>query len=159
MNLVRDPLQLLRDYRQGPALLRQAVNGMDAGSLRARPIAGKMSCLEVLCHIVDSDQFMCDRMKRTVATDRPVLMGIESASYPGPLRYHERDPELDLRLLEVQREQTAADVERMPAEVWNRTAEHSENGEQTLLEIFDHAVDHLESHLVAIEEKRSALGL
>jgi len=154
-----DPRQLLLDYRQGPALLREAVAGMDAESLRARPIAGKMSSLEVLCHIVDSDQFMCDRIKRTIATNEPVLMGIESADYPVPLRYHDRDPELDLRLLEVQRAQLAADLDRLPAEAWARTAIHSENGAQTLLEIFDHAVDHLESHVVAIAEKRRVLGL
>jgi hypothetical protein len=47
----------------------------------------------------------------------------------------------------------------MPGEVWERTAALSENGTQTLLEIFDHAVDHLESHLIAIAEKRQALGL
>ncbi len=159
MSSARYSKQLLRDYRQGPAMLREAVAGMDAESLRARPIAGKMSTLEVLCHIVDSDQFMCDRIKRTVATDRPVLMGVESADYPLPLRYHDRDPELDLCLLEAQREQMAADLERQPAEVWDRVATHSENGEQTLLEILDHAVDHLESHLVAIAEKRKALGV
>ncbi len=155
----RDAQQLLRDYRHGPALLREAVAGMDAAALRERPIPGKMSSLEVLCHIVDSDQFMCDRIKRTIATDGPVLIGIESASYPSPLRYHDRDLGLDLRLLEVQREQMAADLERLSQEAWQRMATHSENGEQTLLEIFDHAVDHLESHVITIAEKRRALGL
>ena len=105
------PAELLEAYREGPAVLREAVAGLDAEALRARPIAGKMSSLEVLCHIVDSDQFMCDRMKRTIATSRPLLVGIESADYPGPLGYLERDPELDLRLLEVQREQLAADLD------------------------------------------------
>jgi len=159
MSSVRNAQQLLLDYRQGPALLREAVAGMDADSLRARPIAGKMSSLEVLCHIVDSDQFMCDRIKRTIATDEPVLMGVESAVYPLPLSYHDRDPELDLRLLELQRTQLAADLDRLPAEAWTRSAMHSENGRQTLLEIFDHAVDHLESHVAAIAEKRRVLGV
>lgn len=159
MSQGRDPQQLLRDYRQGPALLRDGVAGMDAASLRARPVPGKMSSLEVLCHIVDSDQFMCDRIKRTVAMVRPVLMGVESADYLSPLRYQDRDPELDLRLLEVQREQMAADLERVPPEAWDRVAMHSENGEQSLLEVFDHAVDHLESHVAAIAEKRRVLGL
>ena len=90
-------------YRRGAAVLRDAVEGMDASSLRARPMAGKMSSLEVLSHIVDSDQFMCDRIKRTIATDRPLLIGVESADYPGPLAYHDREPELDLQLLAAQR--------------------------------------------------------
>jgi hypothetical protein len=155
----RTPAELLAAYREGPELLRGSVAGMDAAALRARPIAGKMSSLEVLCHIVDSDQFMCDRIKRTIATDRPLLMGAESSSYPGPLRYHERDAELDIKLLAVQRQQMAADLDRLEEDAWSRTAVHSENGTQTLLEIFDHAVDHLESHVATILEKRRALGL
>jgi hypothetical protein len=153
------PAELIAAYRKGPSMLRKAVQGMDAESLRARPIAGKMSSLEVLCHIVDSDQFMCDRVKRTIATDKPMLMGVESADYPDPLNYHKRDPELDLRLLEVQHEQLANDLERLDPEVWERTANHSENGVQTLHEIFHHAVEHLEDHVERIAEKRAALGL
>ncbi len=159
MTTTRTPRELLEAYRNGPELLRAALDGMDAAALRARPIEGKMSSLEVLCHIVDSDQFMCDRLKRTIATKKPLLMGVESADYPTPLRYHDRDPELDLELLSIQRRQLASDLERMTEDVWRRTAVHSENGMQTLLEIFDHAVDHLESHLTAILQKRRALGL
>lgn len=153
------PAQLIAAYLHGPGLLRDAIAGLDAEALRARPVPGKMSSLEVVCHIVDSDQFMCDRMKRTIATNRPLLMGVESASYPTPLSYHERDLELDLHLLEVQRAQMAADLKRLPDDAWYRHAEHSENGTQTLLELFLHAVEHLEGHIVAIAEKRAALGL
>lgn len=159
MPVSRTPAQLLEAYRQGPEVLRKAVAGMDADALRARPIPGKMSSLEVLCHIVDSDQFMCDRIKRTIATDRPLLIGVESAAYPVPLHYHDRDPEVDLALLAAQRRQLAADLERLGEEAWLRSAVHSENGTQTLLATFDHAVDHLESHVVTIAEKRLALGL
>jgi len=159
ISLSATPAELVAAYRRGPATLRDAVAGMDAEALRARPIAGKMSSLEVLCHIVDSDQFMCDRVKRTIAMDRPLLMGAESAIYPGPLHYHDRDPELDLRLLEVQREQLAADLDRLAPDAWERAAVHSENGLQTLRETFHHAVDHLEAHVETILEKRRPLGL
>ena len=159
MTAERSPSQLIEDYRRGPRILREALAGLDADALRARPVPGKLSSLEVACHIVDSDQFMCDRLKRTIATERPLLMGVESVDYVVGLRYHERDLDLDLRMLDVQREQMAFDLERLPAEAWARTAVHSENGVQTLLEILDHAVDHLESHVEAIREKRRALGL
>ncbi len=153
------PAGLLARYSAGAAAVRQAIAGLDPSALRARPIAGKMSSLEVVRHVVDSDQFMCDRMKRTIATERPLLVGVESVDYREPLRYQDRDPELDLRLLEVQREQMAADLEQLPAEAWERTAVHSEVGPLTLLQLLDHAVDHLESHLDAIAEKRAALAL
>ena len=155
----RTTAQLVADYRRGPTLLLEALARLDAGALRERPIPGKLSSLEVACHIVDSDQFMCDRLKRTIATERPLLMGVESVDYVGALRYHERDLELDLRLLEVQREQMAADLDRLPEDAWSRTAVHSENGTQTLVDILEHAVEHLEDHVEAIYEKRRALGL
>jgi len=155
----RSPAELIADYRRGPAVLREALAGLDATALRTRPIPGKLSSLEVACHIVDSDQFMCDRMKRTIATARPLLMGVESVDYVGALRYHERDLDLDLRLFDVQRDQMAADLARMGPEAWGRTAVHSENGTQSLVDILEHAVEHLEDHVERIYEKRRALGL
>ncbi len=150
---------LLTRYAHGPAHLRDAIRGLDAMALSARPIPGKLSSLEVVAHIVDSDQFMCDRMKRTICTDRPLVIGVESIDYVKPLDYADRDPELDLRLLEVQREQMATDLRRLSADAWERTAVHSETGLVTLGDLLEHAVDHLESHVEAIAQKRAALGL
>jgi chemotaxis receptor (MCP) glutamine deamidase CheD len=36
---------------------------------------------------------MCDRMKRIIGMDKPLLMGAQSSGYPEPLRYHDRDLE------------------------------------------------------------------
>jgi len=155
----RTAAELLADYRRGATVLCEAVAGMNAEQLRARPIAGKLSSLEVLCHIVDSDQFMCDRIKRAIATERPLIMGVESIDYPGPLHYQERDPELDLRLLDVQRDQLATDLERIGASAFERTAIHSESGLVTVFDLLEHAVEHLEDHVDRIAEKRAALGL
>jgi uncharacterized damage-inducible protein DinB len=153
------PAELLAAYRSGPAFLRAAIEGLDLETMRAHPIPGKWSVLEVVCHIVDSDQFMADRMKRTIATKRPLLMGVESADYIHPLSYENRDLHLDLQLLEVTRSQMAADLDRLHDDAWNRTAVHSENGLVTLVDLLDHAVDHLESHAAAIAEKRAALQM
>jgi hypothetical protein len=150
---------LVARYRRGAAVVRDAIAGLDADALRARPIPGKMSSLEVVAHIADSDQFMCDRMKRTIATDRPLIVGVESAVYPTPLHYHERNPELDIRLLEVQREQMAPDLDRLGEEAWERPAIHTEVGLITLRALLHHAVRHLELHVETIAEKRDALGL
>lgn len=153
------PAALLVRYAAGADVLRASIHGLDAEALRARPIAGKMSSLEVVAHIVDADQFMCDRMKRTISTDRPLLMGVDGITYLEHLRYHERNPDLDIRLLEVQREQMLADLQRLPAESWERAAIHSEVGALTLHRLLAHAVRHLESHVDTIAEKRTAMGL
>lgn len=150
---------LLARYAAGAEVLRTAVARFDADALRARPIAGKMSSLEVVAHVVDADQYMCDRMKRTIATERPLLMDVESVDYLDPLHYHDRDVELDIRLLDIQREQMLADLGRLPEAAWERSAIHSEVGLLTLLQLLAHATKHLESHVLAIAQKRAALGL
>ena len=151
--------RLIARYLAGTALLRDALTGMDAGQIAARPFPSKMTTLEVIGHVVDADQFMADRMKRTIATERPLLMGVESVDYLEPLHYAERDLELGLRLLDATREQMAADLRRLPAEAWERDAVHSENGLVTLRGLLLHTIRHLERHGAAIDEKRAALGL
>ena len=59
----RGPAQLAADYEAGPELLRAAVAGMASDELLARPVAGKWSTLEVVCHVSDSEQFFADRLK------------------------------------------------------------------------------------------------
>jgi uncharacterized damage-inducible protein DinB len=153
------PTDLIARYLAGGAVLRAAIADMSPEQLQARPIPGKMSSQEVVCHIVDADQFMADRMKRTIATERPLLMGIDAINYLHELDYADRDLDLDLRLLEVQREQMAAGLSRLAPEAWERTAVHSENGLVTLRQLMLHAIRHLERHVDAIQEKRIALGV
>jgi hypothetical protein len=151
--------ELIERYLAGTAMLRASIEGMSPEHLAARPIAGKMTSCEVVCHVVDADQFMADRMKRTIATERPLLMGVESVDYLVPLHYADRDLDLDLRLLELTREQMAEDLRRLWAEAWERDAVHSENGLVTLRGLLLHTIRHLERHVAAIDEKRAALGL
>ena len=153
------PSDLLARYADGATVLANSIAGLDGSALRKRPIADKMSSIEVVCHIVDADQFMCDRMKRTIATERPELMGVDGIAYLEALHYHDRDPRLDIRLLEVQRAQMLADLKRLPVEAWERTANHSEIGTVSLRDLLELAVNHLESHMDAIAEKRAALGM
>ena len=44
---------MITDYLAGPQVLRQAVAGMTQEELDARPILGKWSTREVVCHIAD----------------------------------------------------------------------------------------------------------
>ena len=87
------------------------------------------------------------------------FMGVDGMAYIGALSYSERDPELDLKLVEVTRLQMAADLERLPADAWLRSAIHSETGLVTVRALVLHAIRHVERHVDAIRLKREALGL
>jgi uncharacterized damage-inducible protein DinB len=148
---------LISAYEGGVDELRVAVAGMTAEQLRSRPVAGKWSTLEVVCHVADCEQFFADRMKRTVAMDRPLLLGADGFRYPGPLRYQEHDLEEELDLVDVTRRQVARTLRLVTPDAWQRTAVHSETGLVTLRQLLLHAVNHLRHHLRFVAEKRAAM--
>src|SRR5580658_3083442 len=126
------PGDLISAYERGIDDLRTAVAGMTGEQIRSRPISGKWSTLEVVCHIADCEQFFADRMKRTVAMDRPLLLGADGFRYPEPLHYQEHDLEKELELVAVTRRQMAHTLRLVAPNAWQRTAVHSETGLVTL---------------------------
>src|SRR5262249_36008464 len=95
------PADLIADYEAGAALLRRSVEDMTAEQLRARPVEGKWSSLEVVCHVADCEQFFADRMKRTLAMSRPLLLGADGWLYPDATCYQQRDFEEELALVDL----------------------------------------------------------
>ncbi|MBP7933806.1 MAG: DinB family protein [Phycisphaerae bacterium] len=150
---------LLAAYAAGPAACESAVAGLTGEQLRTRPVAGKWSTLEALCHISDTEQLFADRIKRTMAMDRPLLLGAAGSIYPVPIKYQERDVREELDLIRLTRAQMVRILKLQPPHVWERTAVHSEVGLMTLWQLLQHAVRHLALHLAAIAEKRAAMGV
>ena len=72
-----DYTQLIDNYLAGVNALRSAVRGLSREQLEARPVPGKWSTLEVVCHLSDFDPILADRMKRVIAEDRPPLLGAD----------------------------------------------------------------------------------
>jgi uncharacterized damage-inducible protein DinB len=149
---------LISAYERGIEELRVAVAGMTGEQLRSRPVAGKWSTLEVVCHIADCEQLFADRMKRTVAMERPLLLGADGFRYPEPLRYQEHDLEREFDLVAATRRQMARTLWLVPADAFQRTAVHSETGLVTLRQLLLHAINHLRHHLRFVAEKRAAMA-
>ncbi len=152
------PADLISAYERGVEELRLAVAGMTVEQLRSRPVAGRWSTLEVVCHVADCEQFFADRLKRTIALDRPLLLGADGSRYPEPLRYQEHDLEEELELVAVTRRQTARTLRLVAPDAWQRTAVHSETGLVTLRQLLLHAINHLRHHLRFVAEKRVAMA-
>jgi uncharacterized damage-inducible protein DinB len=150
---------LLDAYLAGPRALRRAVSGMSREQLLARPVAGKWSTLEVVCHIVDFDPIYADRMKRVIALDRPTLLGADETSFASTLAYHQRDLEEELAILEVTRSQMARILRTLPAEALQRVGVHNERGEVTLERLLTTITGHVTHHLEFVDQKREVLGL
>src|SRR3984893_13318564 len=148
---------LISAYEKGIEELRLAVAGMTVEQLRSRPVAGKWSTLEVVCHVADCEQFFADRMKRTVAMDRPLLLGADGFRYPDPLRYQEHDLDQELDLVDVTPRQVARTLRLVAPDAWQRIPVHSETGLVTLRQLLLHAINHLRHHLRFVAEKRAVM--
>lgn len=150
---------LIDNYLAGPGLLRKAVAGMSPQQLLARPVPGKWSTLEVICHLADFDPILADRMKRVLAEEKPTLLGADENRFAAALAYHERDLEEELTIIERTRSQMARILRQQPDSVLARVGVHNERGPRTLEQLLTTATNHIPHHLQFISAKRQALGL
>jgi hypothetical protein len=61
---------LIAAYEQGISDLKNAVAGMTTDQLQARPIPGKWSTLEVVCHLADTGSHRANDCPGATAVDR-----------------------------------------------------------------------------------------
>ena len=150
---------MIADYLAGVRQLREAVRGMSREQLDARPVAGKWSTLEVVCHLADFDPILTDRMKRVIAEDRPQLIGADENRFAAALAYPQRDVAEELAIIEHTRSQMARILRTLPVEALQRVGVHNERGPRTLEQLLKGATDHISHHVQFIRQKRQALGL
>jgi hypothetical protein len=153
------PAELVAAYERGVDDLRSAVAGMTHEQVFARPVPGKWSTVECVGHLANTEVFFTDRIVRTVAMDRPVLMSADEKRYIERLDYQGFDLEEQLALFAALRRHAARILKAQPPEAWSRTAVHSQSGLVTLRQLVWQAVRHLRHHLPFIADKRAALGI
>jgi uncharacterized damage-inducible protein DinB len=154
--------QLIDAYLSGIPTIRQAVADMTRDQLRARPIPGQWSTLEVVCHLNDFEPIYADRMKRIIAEDRPLVMSADQERYAAALAYDQRDLEEELALFEMIRRQMARILRTLPESALAREGIYRHDGkdEPRPLERFLTTItNHVPHHLKFVQEKRRALGL
>ena len=153
------PMSAIDAYLAGPRELRAAVAGLGRDQLVSRPVPGKWSVLEVVCHLADTDANIAHRIKRLLSEDRPAFDRVQPDLMQAALAYHERDVEEELTLFDVGRRQVGRILAASPAEAWERTGVVGDRGDRSVAQMVDGAVQHLAHHLAFVAEKRRALGL
>jgi ribosomal protein S18 acetylase RimI-like enzyme len=154
--------QLIDSYLAGAAALRQAVAGMSRDQALARPVPGKWSTLEVVCHLADIDALDAERMKRIIAEDRPTLMDCDEQLYAAALAYQHRDLEGEVTLIEQTRRQMARILRTLPADALDRSSVYriqDKTEQRTLEQLLNKAIRHVAHHTPFILDKRHALGM
>src|SRR5215467_12049440 len=145
-------------YLAGPGLLRRTVSGMTREQLLSRPIPGKWSTQEVVCHLAEYEPIYADRMKRVIALQNPELLKGDPGLFAARLAYDRRDVEEELTLIELTRKQMARILRALKPEDFQRKGGHSRDGPLTLEVLLQRITAHLPHHVRFIEEKRRAMA-
>jgi hypothetical protein len=148
---------LIDQYAAGPALLREATAGMSREQVLARPVPGKWSTLEVICHLADFEIVYADRLKRVIAENEPTMFGGDPDTFAARLAYHERDLAEELALIESIRGSTTRILRTLNDADFARVGRHSEAGPLALEELLKRVANHATHHAKFIAEKRAAL--
>ncbi len=150
--------QLIDEYLAGTKKLRVATAGMTEEQLDARPIPGKWSTREVVCHIADIEPIYADRMKRAIAENQPTVFSGDPDVFAAGLAYDDRDLEEELQLIESVRRHMARILRTLNADGFQRTCIHSEEGPITVETLIQRMNRHIPHHIKFIEEKRAAIA-
>jgi hypothetical protein len=150
--------QIIANYEQAIEAYRKSVAGMSRDQVLARPIPGKWSTQEVISHVADTEIYFTDRIERTIALERPLLMDVDERPYPQRLHYQEFDLEEQLALFTALRKHIVRILKMQPPETWQRTAIHTGTGLVNLRQLVQQATRHARHHLPFIAEKRAALA-
>lgn len=149
--------ELVDAYVNCVAQVREAVAGLSYEEIKRRPVEGKWSILEVVCHLTDTDIYHTDRIERILALERPLLIGVDERPYPERLQFQEQDLDEEIELMELLRRRTARILRRQPDEAWKRTGIHSEVGLCTVRDLVVKSVRHVQHHLSFVAEKRAII--
>src|SRR3954463_3982260 len=107
---------LIDQYLAGSDLVEQAVSGMSDEQIDARPIVGKWSTRQVICHLADFEPIYADRMKRVIAEQCPTFFGGDPDTFAAHLAYEHRSIGAELNLLTATRQHVAAILRELKAE-------------------------------------------
>ena len=153
--------QLLEAYRLGPARLRAAVAELSFEELRAHPVMGRWSILEIALHVADSELMGAVRVRMVTTQPGVRLPGYDQDRWTVRLRHNDADAELleeTLGLFADLRAVTGRIFGAARGGDWAATGTHPEYGELTLRNLLELYADHGERHLGQILERRKLLG-
>ncbi len=148
---------LIQAYSDGPQLLRATLEPAATVDIDARPIAGKWSVREVVCHLADAEIVYADRMKRVLAEDNPTFFDANPLLFVPALHCSERPLDVEMNVIEVVRAHMLPILKSCAESDFQRTGTHSLDGPVTLETLLERIADHVPHHITFIKAKLACL--
>ncbi len=146
--------QLLAEFSDMPALLSEAVRGVEPARLVERPEPGEWSPFDVICHVRDIAAVYALRFRWIVLNDNPVLPDYDENRWVADSRNTTADLSRILGHIAASRADICDLLGRLSEGEWRRTGRHEVMGTVVLDEYLAHEVAHERQH---IDQIRAAL--
>lgn len=150
--------KLIELYASGAMQLRDTMRPAENVDVDARPIPGKWSLREVVCHLADTEIVYADRMKRVLAEDNPTFFEADPNLFRPALFCAQRPLGREIDVVEVIRAHMLPILRCCDANAFLRTGVHSLDGPLTLATLLERVTAHIPHHIVFIKEKLQGMG-
>ncbi|HEX8474012.1 MAG TPA: DinB family protein [Pyrinomonadaceae bacterium] len=148
---------LIAQYNAGYDEVLKHLAGFSQEELKAHPLDGKWSALEIVHHLADSEMTSALRLRKLLTEKHPVIHGYDEAAYAVLLRYNERDLAPALEAFRNARATTAQILSQMTDQDWAREGWHTESGRYTAEDWLRIYAAHAHNHAAQIGRLREAL--
>lgn len=147
--------QLVERYKQGYAVVAEAITGASEAELDFSPGKGKWTIRQIVHHLADSEMTSAIRLRLLVASDKPAIVGYDQDEYARRL-YYDRPISPSLDAFRAARETTSEILDRMSDADWAREGTHSESGRYTVERWLEIYAQHAHGHADQIRAAREA---
>lgn len=147
---------LLRRYREGAAAVDAALAGITDDELDRPAPDGGWTARQVAHHLADSETMAYTRLRRLVADADPVVIqGYDEPRWAERLHY-ERPIGEAVGVVHAVRAASAALLEALTPEEWERSGTHSEGGAYGVMRWLEIYAEHPHEHAAQIRAARGA---
>ena len=142
--------QLIEQYKQGYSKILKEMEGLTGEQLLFKPSERSWSIKEIIIHVADAELVHIHRMKAVLSEDNPILTAFDQDLWTTRLNSQHTDHQLYLQLFKSIRESFLPILHHLTEQDYLRIGTHNQDGQLTFKEIFEHAIEHIDTHIEQI---------
>jgi hypothetical protein len=147
---------LLERYRRGAEVLAVVLTGVFGEEEDFAPAPGQWTARQIVAHLADAELVGAHRFRQVIAEDNPTLIAFDQDAWTRNLDYARRKPKQSLDTFRRLRAENYELLKALPADAFERTGNHSEDGRVTLRQMLEGYAHHAESHARQLQTLREA---
>ena len=150
------PREALAQLAQTPGVVAGLLAGLDETQLNRPGDDAGWSMRQVVAHLRDAEGVLHSRVQMMLAQDDPTLESL--AVFAWATSEDDRPPTTSaiFQTYEASRRETLALLHELPPWGWQRTGQHKEFGQVTILQQASYFSAHEQTHLAALSARRDA---